>query len=121
MTVLAVAGAAAAGAVCRYLLDSAIQRRHRGTLPLGTLVVNVSGSLVLGFVAGLAIHHGLDATPRSIVGAGFLGAYTTFSTFSYDTVRLIEEDAGAVALLNTALSLILGLAAAAAGLAVAAL
>jgi CrcB protein len=118
--VVAVAATAFAGAICRYLVDLAVQRRARSAMPLGTMVVNVTGSLALGFLVGLALYQGLDDTPRTLVGTGFLGAYTTFSTFSYETVRLVEDGLTRPALLNVALSLVLGLTAAATGLALAA-
>ena len=79
------------GAPARYLLDGYVQARARGGLPLGTLVINVSGSLVLGFLTGLALYHAFPATPKTVLGTGFCGAYTTFSTFAYETVRLAEE------------------------------
>ncbi|MGH9212760.1 MAG: fluoride efflux transporter CrcB [Acidimicrobiales bacterium] len=117
--VLAVAITAFAGAVSRYLVDLAVQHRTESVFPLGTLVVNVTGSLGLGFIVGLGLYHGLPATPRTLIGTGFLGAYTTFSTFSYETVRLLEDGVYRDALLNTATSLALGLAGAAAGIAIA--
>jgi CrcB protein len=118
--IVAIAIAAAAGAVARYLVDLAVQHRTRSALPLGTLVVNTTGSLALGFLAGLALHHGLHDTPRLVIGTGFIGAYTTFSTFLYETIQLIEHGARLDALVNTTLSLVLGLGAAATGLALAA-
>ena len=117
--IIAIGIAAAAGSVCRYLLDLAVQHHTRSELPLGTLVVNTTGSLALGFVAGLVIHHGLDDTPRHVIGTGFIGAFTTFSTLSYETVQLIEHGARRDALVTTILSLLLGLVAAGAGLALA--
>jgi CrcB protein len=119
--VLAVAATAFAGAVCRYLVDIGIQHRTESAFPLGTLVVNVTGSLALGFIAGLGLYHGLATTPRTLIGTGFLGAYTTFSTFSYETVRLLEDGAHHEALLNTATSLALGLTGATLGLVLAGL
>lgn len=115
-----VAGAAAAGALARYLLDVAVQDRHESVFPFGTLVVNVSGSFALGVLTGLALYHGLGTGPRTVVGIGFLGSYTTFSTFSYETVRLVQEGSVAEACLNALASVGIGLAAAAAGLALAA-
>lgn len=115
-----VAAAAAAGAVSRYLLDVAVQHRHESVFPLGTLVVNVSGSFALGLVTGLALYHGLGAGARTVVGIGFIGSYTTFSTFTYETVRLLQDGSVAEACLNALANLGIGLAAAAAGLALAA-
>jgi CrcB protein len=108
--------AGAAGALLRYLVDGLIGDRTDSELPWGILAVNVSGSFVLGLVIGLALHHGLGRTPRIVIGTGFCGAFTTFSTFAYETVRLMETGRQREALANVALSLALGLAAAAAGL-----
>jgi CrcB protein len=113
--------AGAVGAPARYLLDDAISSRTQGVFPWGTLAINVSGSFLLGLLTGLALFHGLPATPRLILGTGFCGAYTTFSTFTYETVRLAEEGAVNEAVRNALASLVLGAAAAAAGLAAAAL
>lgn len=121
MTLLAVGVAAAIGAVCRFLVDGAVQRRLGSRFPAGTLLVNVTGSLALGFLVGLALYHGLGDGSRAVLGAGFLGAYTTFSTHSYETVRLIEADDHSAALRHNLLALGLGLAAASSGLAAAAL
>ncbi len=123
MTLSILAGlllAGALGAPARYLVDGLVQDRSEGLFPLGTFVVNVTGSLLLGLVTGAALYHGFPATPKIWVGAGFCGAYTTFSTFTFETVRLLEEDAAAAAFLNVAASLVAGTSAAAAGLAVAA-
>jgi CrcB protein len=89
--------------------------------PWGTLVINVSGSFLLGLLAGLALFHGFPATARVILGTGLCGAYTTFSTFTYETVRLVEEGAVNEAVRSALGSLVLGAGAAAAGLAAAAL
>lgn len=116
MRVVALAVAAAAGAVCRYLVDVAVQERTDVAFPLGTLVVNVTGSAALGFLVGLGLYHGLADTPRVVLGTGFLGAYTTFSTFAYETVRLVEDGSAPAALWNVAASTVVGLVAAAGGL-----
>ena len=79
--------------------------------------VNVTGSLLLGLITGLALHHGLARTTRIVLGPGFCGAYTTFSTFSFETVRLVEEGAVAEAFRNAAGTLVIGAAAAGLGLA----
>lgn len=113
--------AAAIGAPSRYLLDGWVQDRTSGAFPWGTLTVNVSGCVLLGLLTGLGLYHGLDATTGTVLGAGGLGAYTTFSTFTFETIRLAEEGALDQAFLNAAASLLVGLAAASAGLAVTAL
>lgn len=110
----------AIGAPARYVLDGAVQDRVGGSFPWGTFVVNVSGSLVLGVVTGLALYHGLGDLPRVAVGTGFCGAYTTFSTYSFETMRLLEEGAIRAAVGHALGSIALGLLAAALGLALAA-
>jgi len=88
---LFVAAAGALGAPSRYALEWWVRTRRPTITPLGTLVVNVSGSLALGIVVGLALAHGLDPDVRTVVGTGFLGAYTTFSTYAYETVRGAQD------------------------------
>lgn len=117
---LAVAVAGSAGALARYLLDRAVIARAPSEFPYGTLLVNVSGSLVLGFVTGLALYHGLGANEQLVVGAGFCGAYTTFSTLTFESLALVEQRDVAAAVVNLAGSTALGLLAAAAGLLLAA-
>jgi fluoride exporter len=87
MIVLAVALGAAVGAPLRYLTDRAVQVRHRTVFPWGTWVVNVLGSFVLGVVAGSAS----DPVVLALVGTGFCGALSTYSTFGYETVRLLQR------------------------------
>jgi fluoride exporter len=118
---LAFLAAAAIGAPARYLIDGFVQDRTAGAFPWGTFVVNVTGCLVLGVLTGLGLYHGLDATTRTVLGTGGIGAYTTFSTFTFETVRLAEEGAINEALRNVAASFLVGLAAASAGLALTAL
>jgi fluoride exporter len=88
---LAVGLAGVLGAIARYVVDGAVQDRTSGTFPFGTFAVNVVGSAVLGVVTGLAWYHGLAHAPRVVIGAGFCGAFTTWSTVSWETVRLAEE------------------------------
>jgi CrcB protein len=116
---LAVSAAAAIGAPVRYLLDKAITSRRSSVLPIGTMTINVTGAFLLGLLVGLAAHHGLPKEVVTVAGTGFCGAYTTFSTFSYENMRLIEDGSIAEATANVAVSLAGGLAAAAAGLGVA--
>jgi CrcB protein len=113
---VAFVAAGAVGAPARYLLDLAVQDRTRGGYPGGTVVINISGSLILGLITGLALHHGLSQTAKVVLGTGFCGAYTTFSTFSFETVRMIEEGALLEAMRNSLGTLAFGTAAAAAGL-----
>ena len=113
--------AAGIGAPGRYLVDGWIQDRTRGAFPWGTFTVNVTGCLALGVLAGLGLHHDLGSTARTVVGTGGLGAYTTFSTFTFETVRLAEEGAVDEAVRNVAATSVVGLAAASAGLALTAL
>lgn len=113
--------AAAVGAPLRYVVDIYVSERTKGVFPWGTLVINASGSLVLGFITGLALYHGFPNTPKVVLGTGFCGAYTTFSTFTYETVHLLEDGETAHALRNALSTLVLGAGAAALGLALAAL
>jgi CrcB protein len=115
--VLGVAVAGAIGSVLRYGADHLVQRRAGSGFPLGILVVNVSGSLVLGALVGSAAHHGVPGDWLTVAGTGLIGAYTTFSTFSFDTVALLERGRWAPAVVNVTVSVGAGLAAAACGLA----
>lgn len=118
MIVLGVALAGALGAPARYMVESLVRRVRPRPFPLGTFLVNASGSLVLGVVAGLAACSSLDADARTIVGVGFLGAYTTFSTYAYESVRLAEDGERVRAGVYALGSVIVAGAAAALGLAV---
>jgi len=109
--------AAAVGAPARYLLDGFVQERTGGAFPWGTFVVNVSGCFALGLVTGLGLYHGLGTSTRTVIGTGGLGAYTTFSTFTFETVRLAEEGATDAAVRNVAATFLVGLTAAGLGLA----
>jgi CrcB protein len=108
MTLLLVAAGAAIGAPLRYLTDRLVQSRHESVFPWGTMLVNVIGSLILGFVVALPA----SATVLALAGTGFCGALTTYSTFGYETLRLTQEGARRRALGNIAGSLIAGLGAA---------
>lgn len=99
------------GAVARFVVDRTVARRVGGPFPIGTLTVNVSGSLLLGFISGLVLSH----TAALLAGTAFTGAFTTFSTWMFETQRLAEELQIKAALANLVVSLILGLAAAALG------
>ena len=113
---LAVGLAGAIGAVARYLLDGAVQDRTSGLFPFGTFTVNVVGSLVLGCVTGLALRYAGAGTTDTIIGTGFCGALTTWSTASWETVRLAQQGAGQVALVYTLSNLVISLLAGGLGL-----
>jgi fluoride exporter len=113
--------AAAIGAPLRYVVDVSIGERVGGRFPWGTLVINASGSLLLGVLTGLALYHAFPKTPKVILGTGFCGAYTTFSTFAFETVGLAEEGNSGAALLNAFGTLAVGATCAAVGLALASL
>jgi fluoride exporter len=115
---LVVAGAMV-GAPLRYLTDRAVQSRHDSVFPWGTFAVNVTGSLILGLLTG-AVAEGAAGSPlQLLVGTGLCGALTTYSTFSYETLRLTETGAGLYAAANVVGSLMAGLGAAFVGVSVA--
>lgn len=121
MVLAGVAAAGALGAPARFLLDRFVAERSGGPVPWGTFTVNVVGSLVLGLLTGLALHQHLSRAAETVLGTGLCGAFTTFSTFSYETVRLIEDGSFLEASINVGASVACGLLAAGAGLAVAGL
>jgi CrcB protein len=113
MTVLLVALGAAIGAPLRYLVDRAVQARHDSLFPWGTFAVNVTGSFILGGLASTAVH--VPSPLLALLGTGLCGALTTYSTFGYETVRLLHDRARLYAVLNAIASVGAGLGAAAAG------
>ncbi|MBN6057227.1 fluoride efflux transporter CrcB [Nonomuraea sp. RK-328] len=106
---------AAVGAPLRYLVDRLVQSRHDSVFPWGTMTVNVIGSAVLGFLAAAPV----SGPVMTLLGTGFCGALTTYSTFGYETVRLVHAGATTYALLNALGSVAAGLGAAWCGMAVA--
>jgi len=116
---VAFVAAGALGATIRYLVDGYVSAPTEGAFPWGTFVVNVTGSLLLGVLTGLVVYHAFPKTPKVVLGTGFCGAYTTFSTFTFDTVGLLEEGAFGEALLNAAGTTVTCALAAALGLALA--
>jgi CrcB protein len=113
MTVLLVFLGGTIGAPARYLIDRYVQRRHESVFPWGTLTVNLIGCLILGLLTGAA--HSLPKETVVFAGTGICGALTTFSTFGFETTRLLEEGSLLEAGLNALASLTLGVLAAAAG------
>jgi fluoride exporter len=114
VVLLALAGGL--GAACRLALDGLIRARIVSTYPIGTTVINVTGSLLLGLVVGLSAAELLPEQWHIILGSGFLGGYTTFSTASYETVRLLQARRFGSALVNGIGMLVLSVAAAALGM-----
>ncbi|WP_104083188.1 fluoride efflux transporter CrcB [Cryobacterium sp. Y11] len=113
---LAIAGAGGVGAAARFSLDGLVRSRLGGAFPYGTTIVNVSGSLLLGLVTGLAMNHLLAPEWALVLGVGLLGGYTTFSTASFATVRLAQDHRYLAALATGIGMLVASVAAAAFGL-----
>ena len=103
------------GSVSRFMVDRAVARRAARSFPFGTLTVNITGAMLLGFITGLALPH----HAALLAGTAFVGAYTTFSTWMFETQRLTEERQAWPAIANIVVSVVLGIAAAAAGQALA--
>ena len=120
-TALLVAGAGGAGAVLRALLIHHLGLRRSDPLPAGTMVVNASGSLVLGVLTGLSLYHGLGTHVLAVIGVGLCGGYTTWSTASWETIHLLHIGHRTDAALYTLGSLAICVTAAAAGIALMAL
>jgi len=117
MALLLAAVGGAFGAVARYLVDFWMVSRGIGRVPVGTLTVNVSGSLGLGLLVGVLGAAGGPPWIMPALGAGFLAAYTTFSTWMFETARLIQRGAYAAAMIHLAVTVGAGVAAAVIGLA----
>ena len=114
---LVLAGGVGAGA--RFVADGAVRGRWAADFPLGTLLINVSGSLLLGVLTGLVLFHQSPADLRLVLGTGFCGGFTTFSTASFETVRLVQQRLVGRAALYSLATLGLTVLAGAAGLALA--
>jgi CrcB protein len=109
---LAVAAGSALGGMLRYYLGGSVLSRISGEFPLATFVINITGSFIIGFFLTLVAERiSLGQHLRLAVSVGFVGAYTTFSTFEYETARLLEEQHSGLALLNVLLSVVVGFAA----------
>jgi fluoride exporter len=106
-----VAGLGAGGAILRFVVDGVVARRTRREFPFGTLIVNLSGAMVLGLLVGL----GVGGDQFLLEGTATLGSYTTFSTWMFETQRLVEEGQFGGAIGNILISLAVGLGAAALG------
>ncbi|WP_172174932.1 fluoride efflux transporter CrcB [Brevibacterium sp. CT2-23B] len=113
---IALAAAGGLGASSRMLIDGLIKSRMSTALPWGTIIINVSGSLVLGLLTGLAGANLLPEAWHLVLGTGFLGGYTTFSTASFETVRLLQERRWVAGLVNGLGTLVFATAAATIGM-----
>ncbi|MBT1545251.1 fluoride efflux transporter CrcB [Curtobacterium aurantiacum] len=117
---LLVAVGGGAGAALRFVLDGVVKARFAGSrfaaFPVGTLLINVSGSLVLGVLTGLAQAGTLPASTVAVLGTGMMGGYTTFSTASVETVQLLRSGKPRLAVLNGLGMLVVSVGAAALGL-----
>lgn len=109
--VLGVGGLGGLGAIARLAIDGAVSARARREFPYGTLVVNLLGSFVLGVVVGAAVSQGA----YRLVGTGLLGAFTTFSTWTFESERLGEDGEPRLGVINLIISLVLGVSATMAG------
>lgn len=118
MTVLVIVVLGGVGAATRFVVDALVRGRWTQVLPTATLLINVTGSALLGLLTGAALYHGLSDQVVAMGGIGFCGGYTTFSTAMVETVRLIQADEVRRAVVNVVASVLLCLAAAALGVAV---
>lgn len=100
---------AAVGAPLRYLTDRAVQARHDSVFPWGTFVVNAAASLVLGALTGAVLDGAASSRTSLLLGTGLCGALSTYSTFSYETLRLAERGWKFLAAANVAASVLVGL------------
>jgi CrcB protein len=116
-----VALAGGAGAVLRALLIHHVALRRNDPLPVGTMLVNASGSLLLGILTGLSLYHGLGSHLLAVIGVGLCGGYTTWSTASWETMHLLHTGQRAYAAIYTVGGLAVCLGAAAAGIGITAL
>ncbi|MBB4855989.1 CrcB protein [Mycobacteroides chelonae] len=114
---MAVVLAGALGAVLRFVVDSAVKCWWTHRFPWTTLLINLSGSALIGLLAGLVVFHHASPQLLTLLGTGFCGGYTTFSTASVESVRLIEQRRWALALYNTFGTLLGSVGACAVGLA----
>lgn len=115
MTVILLALAGGVGAATRFVVDGLIRARVKTALPWATILINISGSLLLGFIGGLVMRGQALESLQLVLGTGFLGGYTTFSTASLETIRLVQSGRTGWALVNGLGTMAASVLAAAAG------
>lgn len=115
MIVLLMVLAGACGAAARFILDSFVRPRFATPLPVSTMIINVSGSFLVGVLAGAVLTARVPIELQTILGTGFLGGYTTFSTANVETIRLIQSRRGGLALINSLGTVVLAVVGALAG------
>jgi CrcB protein len=115
---VAIAAAGSVGAILRYALATQIGRINL-RFPLGTFIINITGSMFLGWFLTYVTKHNVSDVTRLAIGVGFVGAYTTFSTFMYESNRLADDGAGFLAIMNLLGSLTVGIIAVRLGMALA--
>ncbi|WP_284978954.1 fluoride efflux transporter CrcB [Arthrobacter sp. fls2-241-R2A-200] len=116
MTVVLLALAGGLGAIARFVVDGLLRAKVRTALPWPTILINISGSALLGFLAGLVMRGAAPQSLQLVLGTGLMGGYTTFSTASLETVRLVQSGRTGLALVNALGSMVAGVLAAALGL-----
>lgn len=116
-----VALAGSVGACARFVIDGTIRPRVNARVPIGTLLINISGSLLLGILTGLVVFHHASSALTLVAGTGFCGGFTTFSTASFETVRLLQQGELGAASTNLAATVAGTVLAAGLGMAVASL
>ncbi|HET6873770.1 MAG TPA: fluoride efflux transporter CrcB [Acidimicrobiales bacterium] len=109
------------GAVARFVTDGTVRTRVASAVPVGTILINIVGSLILGVLTGLVEFHHVTTTLTLVAGTGFCGGFTTFSTASFESVRLLQQGALAAAAVNITVTVAGTLVAAGAGIALASL
>ncbi len=116
MLTLLISIAGAAGAMTRFFVDGRVKESIERTFPFGTIFINVTGSFILGLLTGLFTHHLISSPAKTLIGTGFCGGYTTFSTANYESIRLAKGAKRLLALANTGITLVLTMAAAIVGI-----
>jgi fluoride exporter len=111
--------AGSVGAAARFIIDGSVHSRFHLRIPAGTIAINLLGSLLLGVLTGLVLYHHASSTLVLVAGTGFCGGFTTFSTATFETVRLLQQGNHRIAVISCGVTVIGAIGAAALGLALA--